>query len=55
VEIAVRSTTWVSYRNFDLPMSRTQIADHLALTEETVSRTLTALRRAKIIQFKAAK
>src|SRR5689334_24536526 len=24
VEIAVRSTTWVSYRNFDLPMSRTR-------------------------------
>jgi len=35
----------------DLPMSRTNIANHLGLTEETISRALTALRRAKIIQY----
>jgi CRP/FNR family nitrogen fixation transcriptional regulator len=33
------------------PMTRTDIANHLGLTEETVSRTFTALRRAKIVQY----
>ncbi len=35
----------------DLPMSRTDIADHLGLTIETVSRSLTQLERQKIIQL----
>jgi len=35
----------------DLPMTRISIANHLGLTEETISRTFTALRRAKIIQY----
>jgi CRP/FNR family transcriptional regulator, nitrogen fixation regulation protein len=39
----------------DLPMTRTNIANYLGLTEETISRTFTALRRAKIIQFRTAK
>jgi CRP/FNR family transcriptional regulator len=33
----------------DIPMSRTDIADYLGLTTETVSRTLTQLRRARVI------
>lgn len=33
----------------DIPMTRTDMADYLGLTTETVSRTLTQLRQAKII------
>ena len=35
----------------DIPMSRTDIADYLGLTTETVSRSLTALRRAGLIEL----
>jgi CRP/FNR family transcriptional regulator, nitrogen fixation regulation protein len=40
---------------FDLPMSRQDIADHLGLTIETVSRTLTQLADSSIIQFLASR
>lgn len=38
---------------FDLPMSRSDIADFLGLTTETVSRTLTQLRKSKIIDIES--
>ena len=39
----------------ELPMSRQDIADHLGLTIETVSRTLTQLADSSIIQFLASR
>lgn len=38
-----------AYRSIALPMSRSDIADFLGLTTETVSRTLTQLRKSEII------
>ena len=38
---------------FDLPMRRTDIADHLGLTKETVSRTLTQMERKGLIKLQA--
>ena len=37
------------YKQFELPMLRSDIADFLGLTTETVCRTLTQLRKSKII------
>jgi len=38
-----------NYTQVDLPMSRSDIADFLGLTTETISRTLTQLRKSRII------
>lgn len=40
---------------FSLPLTREQIADYLGLTIETVSRQITALRTAKIIEMDGAR
>ena len=40
-------------RTIELSMSRTDIADHLGLTIETVSRTLTQLQRENVIEIRA--
>ncbi|MFK7837444.1 MAG: helix-turn-helix domain-containing protein [Sulfitobacter sp.] len=50
--LADRVGTEVGTRTqFTLPMSRSDIADFLGLTTETISRTMTQLRKAKIIRI----
>lgn len=40
------------YTEFELPMPRADIADYLGLTSETISRSLTELRQAKLIEIR---
>ncbi|MEM7733331.1 MAG: Crp/Fnr family transcriptional regulator [Pseudomonadota bacterium] len=41
--------------SFDLPLSRTEIADYIGLTLETVSRQITRLRKDGVIAFEGSK
>jgi CRP/FNR family nitrogen fixation transcriptional regulator len=50
LDIAERAT---DHGHIELPMSRVDIADHLGLTVETVSRSLTGLERRNIIALPA--
>ena len=52
LEMADRSA---ASSEFDLPMSRQDIADYLGLTIETVSRTLTSLENAAAISIPSAR
>jgi CRP/FNR family transcriptional regulator len=38
---------------FDLPLTRADMADFLGLTVETVSRQMTKLRKARVIEIEA--
>ncbi len=40
-----------NYKQVDLPMRRADIADFLGLTTETISRTLTQMRKSRIIEI----
>ena len=52
LEMGERSS---SPNEFDLPMSRQDIADYLGLTIETVSRTLTSLENSSAISLPSAR
>ena len=46
-----RHSTATDRRFVDVPMSRTDIADHLGMTIETVCRVLASLRRNGVVAF----
>ncbi|WP_176695377.1 Crp/Fnr family transcriptional regulator [Phaeobacter sp. B1627] len=48
-------TSLGAYTHFEFPMNRADIADFLGLTVETVSRTMTMLRKSKLITLENSK
>lgn len=52
IEMASRS---VNHSEFDLPMSRQDIADYLGLTIETVSRTFSSMERKALIELPSSR
>jgi CRP-like cAMP-binding protein len=50
-----RASGLVSGNSCDLPLSQTQIGETLGIAIATVSRTLQALRRARVIEFKGGR
>lgn len=50
-QIGCGSTDKLDFAQFDLPLSRSEIADFLGLTIETVSRQMTSLKRRGLIEL----
>lgn len=50
-QVGCETSTNFNFARFDLALSRNEIADYLGLTIETVSRQITGLRRAGIIEL----
>jgi CRP/FNR family transcriptional regulator len=53
--VGCQSASGLNFVEFDLPLTRTDIADHLGLTIETVSRQFTRLRSMGLIKLKGTR